>query len=154
MTKLVEWSDSLSVGIDEIDAQHRVLVNLVNEMHQAIEQGRGSEAVGAVLTRLGEYTRIHFAVEESLMRLLGYPDLERHKEEHAELMTRLQELRQRFESGSSALDGDLMSLLKVWLTRHIMESDQQYAQFFVESGLSSRQRRRASRTRAWDHLHG
>jgi hemerythrin len=107
-----------------------------------------------VLTRLGEYTRIHFAVEESLMRLLGYPDLERHKEEHAELMTRLQELRQRFESGSSALDGDLMSLLKVWLTRHIMESDQQYAQFFVESGLSSRQRRRASRTRAWDHLHG
>jgi len=154
MTKLVEWSDSLSVGIDEIDAQHRVLVNLVNEMHEAIEQGRGSEAVGVVLTRLGEYTRIHFAVEESLMRLLGYPDLERHKEEHAELMTRLQELRQRFESGSSALDGDLMSLLKVWLTRHIMESDQQYAQFFVESGLSSRQRRRASRTRAWDHLHG
>ena len=74
MGRFVEWSDELSVGVEEIDEQHKVLVGLVNEMHEAIHQRHGSEVVQEILAKLADYTRIHFAVEESLMRILNYQD--------------------------------------------------------------------------------
>jgi hemerythrin len=142
MSNLVEWSGALSVGIDEIDAQHRTLIDLVNELNNAIEERHGNAAVGDVLLRLEEYTRIHFAVEEGLMRVLGYPDLAAHKREHARLTEQLAELRGRFDAGRTALGFELMHFLKRWLTSHIMESDQDYARHFAEMGSAGRLGRR------------
>ena len=67
MSKFVEWSNELSVGIEEIDSQHKVLVDLLNEVHEAIQRGRTLEATRDIIARLDEYARVHFAVEESLM---------------------------------------------------------------------------------------
>jgi hemerythrin len=147
MSNLVEWSGALSVGIDEIDAQHRTLIGLVNELNNAIEERHGNAAVGDVLLRLEEYTRIHFAVEEGLMRVLGYPDLAAHKREHARLTEQLAELRGRFDAGRTALGFELMHFLKRWLTSHIMESDQDYARHFAEMGSAGRLGRRGWRER-------
>ena len=49
MSRFVEWSDALSVGIEEIDEQHKVLVELVNRMHQAIHERHGSDVVKGIL---------------------------------------------------------------------------------------------------------
>ncbi len=64
MVKFIEWSNTLSVGIEEIDAQHKVLVDLLNQVHEAIQQRQGVEATNKIVEQLGEYTRIHFAVKE------------------------------------------------------------------------------------------
>jgi hemerythrin len=154
MSKLVEWSDALSVGVDELDAQHKVLVGLINEMHAAIEERRGRDVVESILTRLAEYTRIHFAVEESLMQLLGFPDYDAHKQEHRELIVQVNALRRKVDNGETAIDFELMDFLKGWLTRHIMESDQEYARYFTESGSLPRLKKRSWTSRLWDHLHG
>lgn len=153
MTKFVEWSDVLSVGIEEIDAQHKVLVGMINEMHEAIHERRGSDAVHGVLTKLGDYTRIHFAVEESLMRILGYPGYDEHKELHEELIANLQDLQHKVDTGKTAIGFELMHFLKIWLTKHIMESDQQYAEFFINAGAKPRLRKKSWTSRLWDHLH-
>ncbi len=153
MAKFVEWSDVLSVGIEEIDAQHQVLVGLVNEMHEAIHQRHGSGVVREVLTKLAEYTKIHFAVEESLMRILGYPGYEEHKAQHEELIASMLELQRKVDSGKTAIGFELMHFLKIWLTKHIMESDQQYAQFFVDAGAKPKLRKRSWAGRLWEHLH-
>lgn len=153
MAKFVEWSDVLSVGIEEIDAQHQVLVGLVNEMHEAIHQRHGSGVVREVLARLAEYTKIHFAVEESLMRILGYPGYEEHKGQHEELIASMLELQRKVDSGKTAIGFELMHFLKIWLTKHIMESDQQYAQFFVDAGAKPKLRKRSWAGRLWEHLH-
>ena len=58
MKALVEWSDELSVGIEEIDEQHKVLVNLVNNMHAAIVEHKGSDATKVILRQLIQYTII------------------------------------------------------------------------------------------------
>lgn len=79
MSEFIVWSDELSVGIEEIDEQHKVLVNLINRMHNAIAEKHGSEVVSGILAELVDYTKIHFAVEESLLRILGYPGYEEHK---------------------------------------------------------------------------
>ncbi len=77
MSKFVEWSNELSVGIEEIDFQHKVLIDLLNEIHEAIQQRQDTEVTRNIVRRLDEYTRVHFAVEESLMRILHYPEYER-----------------------------------------------------------------------------
>ena len=154
MAKFVEWSDVLSVGIEEIDAQHKVLVGLVNEMHEAIHQRHGSEVVGDILEQLADYTRIHFAVEESLMRILGYPGYEEHKLEHEELIQHVHELQHKVETGKTSIGFELMLFLKGWLTNHIMESDQQYAEFFIEAGAKPKLRKKSWASRMWEHLHG
>jgi hemerythrin len=153
MGTFIEWSDTLSVGIEEIDSQHQVLVELVNEMHDAIHQRRGSEVVRHVLGRLAEYTKIHFAVEESLMRILGYPGYEEHKVQHEELVRSMLDLQRKVATGKTAIGFELMHFLKIWLTKHIMESDQQYGQFFVNAGVKTRFKRRSWAGRLWDHLH-
>ncbi len=134
MSNFVEWSDTLSVGIEEIDEQHKVLVDLVNQMHEAIHQRHGSDVVIGILGKLAEYTRIHFAVEESLMRILNYPGYEEHKEIHEELLHTVQDLQEKVASGKKSIGFELMHFLKTWLTKHIMEEDMQYSGFFLKAG--------------------
>ncbi len=134
MSNFVEWSDTLSVGIEEIDEQHKVLVDLVNQMHEAIHQRHGSDVVIGILGTLAEYTRIHFAVEESLMRILNYPGYEQHKEIHEELLHTVQDLQEKVASGKRSIGFELMHFLKTWLTKHIMEEDMQYSGFFLKAG--------------------
>jgi hemerythrin len=152
MGKFVDWSDDLSVGVEEIDAQHKVLVGLVNEMHEAIHKRHGSDVVREILGKLADYTRIHFAVEESLMRILGYPGYEEHKAQHEELLHHVVELTQKVDAGKTAIGFELMHFLKVWLTKHIMESDKQYSDHFLSAGATPKLKKRSWVTRLWDHL--
>lgn len=149
MQKFVEWSNDLSVGIEEIDIQHQTLVELVNEMHQAIHDRHGNDVVFDILNRLAEYTRIHFAVEESLMRILGYPDYEAHKEEHIKLIDTVQDLVQKVGAGKTAVGFELMHFLKVWLTKHILESDKAYSEFFIKAGAKPTLRKGSWAARLW-----
>ncbi|RDH89371.1 MAG: hemerythrin [endosymbiont of Seepiophila jonesi] len=149
MGAFVEWSDSLSVGIEEIDEQHKILVNLINRMHQAIHERHGSDAAKGILAELADYTRIHFAVEESLMRILNYPGYEEHKEIHEELLNHVIELVQKVESGKTAIGFELLHFLKTWLTKHIMEEDMQYTGFFLAAGASPKLNKKSWIQRLW-----
>lgn len=135
---LVEWSDELSVGIQEIDEQHKVLVGLLNEMHQAILEHHGSQTAREVLDRLGDYTRIHFAVEESLMRIFEYPGYTEHKKQHEELIRQLESYRAKVASGATAISFQLLHFLRMWLTQHIIDSDKDYAPIMLQRGAKAR----------------
>lgn len=135
MSKFVEWSNQLSMGIEEIDAQHQVLVDLLNQIHDAIQHHQGLEVTGRIVTRLEEYTRIHFAVEESLMRILHYPQYERHKKEHDALIGQLADLREKLENGKTSISFELAHFLKVWLTKHTMDVDKAYTPHFLAQGI-------------------
>lgn len=151
MKPLVEWSDELSVGIEEIDEQHKVLVDLINQMHQAIHQRRSSDVIVSILEQLSDYTRIHFAVEESLMRILNYPEYEAHKAQHEKLIAHMSELQQKVVAGRAAIGFELMHFLKVWLTKHILENDQAYTDHFIMAGANPQLKKRSWVSRLWGH---
>ncbi len=138
MDVLIAWSDSLSVGISEIDDQHMVLVDLLNELNSAISGHRGSAECRSILDRLAEYARVHFAVEESLMRILEYPDFENHKHEHEALLVQVVNLIQKLDSGKAKISFELLHFLKAWLTKHIQGSDKKYGDFFRACGIEVR----------------
>lgn len=154
MAKFVEWSDELSVGIEEIDTQHKVLVDLLNETHDAIQQGRAVQTTKDVVDRLDEYTRVHFAVEESLMRILHYPDYERHKEEHDKLVTQLGDIQTKWKERQGAIGIELTFFLKDWLTKHIMEGDKRYTAYFLAQGIRPKLSKGSWTKRFWRSLGG
>jgi hemerythrin len=148
---LIDWSDELSVGIQEIDEQHKVLVDLTNQLHEAIVNRHAGDVTMGILTRLREYTKTHFTVEESLMRILGYPDYEEHKVGHERLIEQLERMVEKVELTGSSVSFELMHFLKNWLTRHIMEEDQLYSGYFLERGVKPQWEKRSWISRFWHH---
>lgn len=136
-TELFQWSDAYGIGLQEVDEQHKVLVGLLNELHDAVRHHHGSAKCREVLNRLAEYTRVHFTVEESLMRLLNYPEFPDHKHRHEDLIAQVVDLQQKLDAGQASISFELLHFLKVWLTKHISESDRRFGQFALARGLAS-----------------
>ena len=132
---LMTWSDNLSVNIKEIDEQHKKLVGMVNELHDAMKTGHGATVTGSILTGLIQYVGTHFATEEKYMTQHAYPDLPKHKAEHAGLTKKAVDLQKQFQEGKPVLTVELLSFLKSWLTNHIMGADKKYGPYLNSKGL-------------------
>ena len=135
MDKLLEWSDELSVGIEEIDRQHQALVDILNELHNGIVQKRGSEACRTILGELIEYTRVHFTVEESLFRILAYPGYTIHKREHEKLLEQIIGFQKKIQSEQATVTFELLHFLRNWLTHHILGTDKAYVPHLLAKGI-------------------
>ena len=72
---IVKWSNSLLIGNEMIDNEHKMLVDLVNNLHTAILEDKADEVINSVLSSLHGYTKDHFSDEEKLMTSINYPDL-------------------------------------------------------------------------------
>jgi hemerythrin len=120
---MFEWTNSYSVGVGSIDAQHKNLFALVRELHAAMSAGQGKAAVGKVLDRLIQYTAVHFAHEERLMRLYDYPDAVAHKAKHDALVRQVVKFQEDYAAGRAAMTVQLLHFLKDWLVTHIQGTD-------------------------------
>lgn len=130
------WSDAIAVGIEEVDEQHRVLVDLINELHDALTADtldRG--AIGHVLEGLMDYTMNHFIMEEEWLERHDYPDLVAHKAMHNRFTSTIMSALTDFEDGQH-LPYELMEFLKHWLLEHIMRTDKTYVPFLQAHGLT------------------
>lgn len=123
----VDWRPEYSVGVVEMDAQHRRLLDIINQLHEVIKKGGRPAQLSEVLNELVGYTRYHFAYEERLLEESGYPELETHRQKHRAMVAQVENFRAAANSGTTSVSLKLMSFLKEWLTRHIMETDQRYA---------------------------
>lgn len=133
----VQWSNEFSVGLEEIDAQHQVLVDCLNRLHDAIHERKSDSEIVSVLGTLGDYTRIHFAVEEALMRVFEYPDYVQHKAEHEKLLAQFTEKAEKCQSGKTSASLELLQFLRGWLTDHIIHGDKKYAPMFLKRGMKA-----------------
>ncbi len=134
-TDLFHWTDDFNVGIQEVDEQHKVLVSLLNQLHEAIREHHGKATSREILDRLAEYTRTHFLLEESLMRLTHYPGFEIHKAQHEELIQQVVALQHKLDNEGATITFELLHFLKTWLTQHINDSDKRFGQHFQKAGL-------------------
>jgi len=146
------WSQELSVGLDEIDAQHKLLVDIINRVYEALISRASREQAGQVLEELVQYTFVHFAVEESLFRITDFPGYEGHKALHERLKQEVLQLKQRFLRGEIELDLNLMAFLRSWLENHIMGEDKGYVEHLLNSGLKARWERSSWVGRIWNSL--
>jgi hemerythrin len=133
---MFEWNDSYSVKIGSVDQQHQKLFEIAEELHTAMASGKGKPALEGVLQRLVEYTAMHFAHEERLMRLHDYPGAAQHMAEHSELKRQVLDFQKEFRAGRTSLTVDLMIFLRTWLQKHIKGSDMRYAPHFRDRAVA------------------
>ncbi|EIJ41587.1 hemerythrin-like metal-binding domain-containing protein [Beggiatoa alba B18LD] len=153
MKPLVEWTDELSVGVQEIDEQHKILVGLVNRMYESIVKRTDQAEIKRVLDELAQYTVIHFAVEESLMRIFDYPDYEIHKKHHEELTKQVVDLQKRVTKGEGTVSIEVLHFLRHWLTHHILQDDKRYGPFLLGKGLKSAWTEKSWVGKIWEYVH-
>ncbi len=133
---LIPWSQSLSVGLEYIDSQHKVLIKLINDLHKAMKAGKSTSTSGAILDQLIEYTETHFGNEERLFKKFKYPEYENHKKVHTSLVSQVKDLKDQFMAGNGTLSVELMEFLQSWLKDHILKIDKKYVPFLRKNGIS------------------
>lgn len=132
---LITWNDSLSVNVAEIDQQHKKLINMINELNDAMRAGKGKDVLGKIVTNLISYTETHFKTEEKYFAQFNYPDTDNHKREHAAFVQKVTGFKNGFEEKRLTLTIEVMNFLSDWLKNHIMGTDKKYSHFFNEKGL-------------------
>ncbi len=124
---LVEWSEKFKTQIPFVDADHKVLVSLLNQVHDCVDQNEETMTLGSVLSALVEYTAHHFTREERLQELCGYSGLESHRSSHRDLTRKVRSFSSRFESDAASVSmDDVQEFLLNWLLDHILISDFAY----------------------------
>lgn len=113
----------LSVGVDEIDDDHRKLVNLFNILRHSITEGAAPDYLQAILEEMINCTVWHFSHEERLMLKYGYEDIAEHKTEHRELISSARELQQKILQEGGLVANEDIEFLEHWLTEHILTAD-------------------------------
>lgn len=127
------WDRILSVGVDEIDDDHRRLLDLFNILNHSVTEGSTPEYLAAVLEELINCTAWHFSHEERLMLKHAYEGLAQHREEHRELIRSVRELQQKIlQAGIRVADEDLVYLER-WLTQHILTDDAKMGAYLAQA---------------------
>ena len=116
------WSEQMVIDGDCIDGQHQQLVATINQLHDLLH-GQGPGELGQIIEFLVVYADVHFADEERLMRLSGYPGGDEHHHEHSRFTIQMEAFRESFLAGEDQVDEDLLAFLKAWLINHIMGTD-------------------------------
>ena len=132
----LDWDESLSVHIPEIDAEHQHFIRLVNELNEAIAGRMGREKIVYCMQAIIDDAAAHFAHEEALFRELNYPDAEQHAQRHAEITQALHEIMRDFEN--RGLEYELIKAglkVKQVLIEHILSEDMKYRDYFLASGI-------------------
>ena len=134
MEKII-WNENLSVGVAEIDRQHKQLVGILNQLLDMQGVTVASETISDTLTRMTDYADYHFNSEEGLMQKYAYPEYETHHKEHVAFMRKTAELAMGTMAYRQTIPTELLDYLKTWLLQHILVSDMKYKPFFEEKGI-------------------
>ncbi len=122
-----QWDGALSVGNQNIDDDHKVLIDTVGRLHEAMRTGQSKEVVGAILDDLVRSTEEHFEREEGFMLKINYVDYLPHKAEHERLLREVRDLQSRFNAGTITITVSVSNFLSDWLVKHILGLDKKLA---------------------------
>ena len=131
------WGEGLETGAAAIDGEHRLQIELVRSLEEALGTSAPAARAGEILNRLLDYTNVHFLAEDLMMRLHAYPGYQAHLQEHESLMGQLEELQRHFAAGELAPSRELVEALKHWLGEHIRTMDRGFAAFLEASRSSA-----------------
>jgi len=121
----MQWQDSLSVGIEPIDNQHKQWIEYYNNTVEAVASQKSQAQIMKTLGFLMDYTETHFSTEEKYMAGSGYAGLQEHQAKHNELRATLAGLVKDFEEEgvTPKLAEAVNTFLGNWLLNHIREVD-------------------------------
>jgi hemerythrin len=132
--KPMVWQDSFDTGVEEIDEQHRILVNTINEAGVTLSENSNMEVLEQITNDLLSYALYHFETEEELMHQNEYTegDMDAHLAQHRDFSATVVGVKDGIRSGKPISKDDLLSFLQNWLVNHILNTDKKLGAFILE----------------------
>jgi hemerythrin len=134
-----EWHDSYLTHISRLDAHHKKLVTLINNLYiDVLNEPNISQKqplIEKALAELIDYSYYHFAAEEELMLKYRYPGFMLHKEEHEQFKLQVSKMMKQHKTGDLAWTFPILDYLKYWLNLHVINTDKQYGTYFSEENI-------------------
>lgn len=132
----ITWSEKYSVGVSELDNQHKKIIEVINELHTNRDLTSQSDNLHNILGRIIIYAQNHLDYEEKLLRENGYPDFEDHLEKHREYKLKVSDFAVDILEYKEDLPTELLDYLNQWWVDHILKEDMKYKSFFEEKGIN------------------
>jgi hemerythrin-like metal-binding protein len=132
---LMPWTSDLHTGVKIVDEQHKVLVDMINQLYKAMKAGEGKAVMERLLDGLADYTVRHFGMEEKHFDQFKYSETAAHKKIHEDLKAKVIGYINTFKSGQANVSMELMNFLRDWLINHICKTDKRYVKTFLDGGL-------------------
>lgn len=131
------WDESLALGEEEIDSQHKRLFELGDMVAKTVELGSGRDTVEAELRALCNYAVEHFSTEEALMDMDEYAEYDQHLSEHMHCTTRALDFLEAFTEGKEVDMGEFLRFVDSWVREHTMRMDMTLASFLRRRRLAA-----------------
>ncbi|MGE4421054.1 MAG: bacteriohemerythrin [Pseudodesulfovibrio sp.] len=127
---LIQWDETMSVGMDELDDQHRELIDLINEAFDAIQR-HDEPLMASLIDKMLDYSKVHFQAEEAVLRSRNYPDSEVHADQHRTFTDKVDDFRRDMFVKTNL--SQIFIFLSRWLTNHIMHEDRKFIPWLPET---------------------
>ena len=126
----LSWHEDYNTGNEEVDAQHRQLAAIINELHDVRHTKASQDVVGVILSKLIDYMDHHFDFEENALEQMNYPELEKHKEDHNKLRKAIERIQIKYlNKGPYFVEDVLLTVLKEWFENHVVNEDKEAFSF-------------------------
>ena len=121
----IVWTPALSVGVENIDSQHKIWFEKADQLFEAGKTGKSKEVIAQMFDFLDDYTKMHFRDEEAYMTKINYPEIDEQKKLHKNFIAELAKLKADFEQsgGNITLIINANQMIVDWLTKHISTMD-------------------------------
>lgn len=131
----LEWDESFVLGIEEIDNQHRMIVDKFNEFSQAVHDGKEEVNLAEMADFLVRYSQSHFVTEERYMQQYHYPKIDEQRREHADFTKDAEELRQKLHASVASRELALAVTGKLvrWVIQHVRNHDREMVSFVMQA---------------------
>jgi hemerythrin len=120
---LLEWKDHYSVGVPEVDHEHRELIALINRLHAELTRHGAGTSVEEFLGEIYAKISAHFALEEKVMRERHYDQYDDHKADHERLLDEIRDIMDQYEDDARFSTADLAARLDGWFSEHFKTKD-------------------------------
>lgn len=132
---LLTWSHACAIGVQAMDDQHGILMDTMNELHAALVRGCGKKQLDEHMSRLVEFSRLHFLCEEQLLERYDFPGLAAHRRAHQELLRQIEETIEKVGQGDAVDAPSLLTFLRGWYSEHVEGLDQDYGPWLNARGV-------------------
>ena len=123
----MHWKNEYAIGIDAIDRQHETIFENMLTIENSLVKKDPWNIVRFQILELERYMSFHFAVEESLLQIICYPEASEHKVSHEKLIEALREFEKKVKDSRSV--NDLVFFFEDWFLDHVMSEDKQFVDY-------------------------
>ena len=133
---LMEWNNTLLLGVEPFDQHHEHLFYLLNKTYDLIKTTAPDSSFDELFTELKDYTVYHFGAEELWMHEKNYPQKQTHIQQHDAFIKEIVRFEEEFEAGGATVTVGVLTFIKEWLLNHIYKIDAEYAAHIRSNGIS------------------